>query len=370
MTKHLRYDGLDLLRIVAAYLVFFNHLGQFNPHYDAAAHGVVEGGPLAFSFMGGFSGVGSVGVEIFFVISGFVISASVHGTTPGEFLRRRAIRVFPALWICATIALLVRAAAGEPLGYLAGCWLKSAFLSPIGPYIDGVVWTLVVEAVFYGLVFFWLLFVKRPLLGLARIIGFCSAAFLIVFAAARFWELHAFSAVLDRFPFKVLLLRDGVFFAAGILFDAWIEQGRPARSWRLIGFFLAFGVVEIIVSSTHAAALTVAIWAVGMAWLLACVVYRDFIESLVRIAPKFVGQLGRMSYTLYLTHYAFGMVIVSALFSLGLSEPFAFVSSLAIVTAVAWGVMAGPERATQAILRARLSEVADTYHRYRLRGTL
>ncbi|MGD5438086.1 hypothetical protein QUS99_22630, partial [Xanthomonas citri pv. citri] len=54
-----------------------------------------------------FTWFGWVGVEIFFVISGFVIANSASQASPGEFLLGRALRLYPAVWVCATATFLV-----------------------------------------------------------------------------------------------------------------------------------------------------------------------------------------------------------------------------------------------------------------------
>ena len=54
-----------------------------------------------------FTWFGWVGVEIFFVISGFVIANSASRASPTQFLLGRALRLYPAVWVCATATLLV-----------------------------------------------------------------------------------------------------------------------------------------------------------------------------------------------------------------------------------------------------------------------
>src|SRR5579871_1299708 len=54
-----------------------------------------------------FTWFGWVGVEIFFVISGFVIANSANNSSPIEFVLSRALRLYPAVWVCATATLIV-----------------------------------------------------------------------------------------------------------------------------------------------------------------------------------------------------------------------------------------------------------------------
>ena len=137
--------GLQMLRGVAATLVVLFHL-------QAAA--VYEGhdpGILAW-----FKG-GEVGVDVFFVLSGFVIFHAVRGRfdiTAGRFLRQRFWRIVPPYW--AVLALTLLALLG--LGLLHGDWagwpsawelVVSTLLLPLPDQVMAVAWTLTVEGLFY-----------------------------------------------------------------------------------------------------------------------------------------------------------------------------------------------------------------------------
>ncbi|MGK7651745.1 acyltransferase family protein [Roseovarius sp. B08] len=107
--------GLDIIRFIAAVLVVYFHFGLFSdaqPAFPAAQQ------DRPWPWMDQFTGHGWVGVQVFFVISGFVIVASADRSAPGEFLKRRAVRILPALWIYTIIAFAVRYLAGEPLSLL------------------------------------------------------------------------------------------------------------------------------------------------------------------------------------------------------------------------------------------------------------
>lgn len=137
--------GLQMLRGVAATLVVLFHL-------QAAA--VAEGhdpGILAW-----FEG-GEVGVDVFFVLSGFVIFHAVQGRsdmTAGRFLRQRFWRIVPPYW--AVLALTLVALLG--LGLMRGDWsdwpsawtlVVSVLLLPLPDQVMAVAWTLTVEGLFY-----------------------------------------------------------------------------------------------------------------------------------------------------------------------------------------------------------------------------
>ncbi len=122
MLKH--FFGLDVLRFFSAVFVVLFHFGGFGisePIFPAPKH------DLAWPELYSISQFGWVGVQIFFVISGFVIAASLIDVTTRTFLIRRVIRVAPALWIYCTIGLCIRLAWGEPATDLLGDFFRSIF---------------------------------------------------------------------------------------------------------------------------------------------------------------------------------------------------------------------------------------------------
>ena len=118
-----------------------------------------------------FTWFGWVGVEIFFVISGFVIANSASKSSPTEFLLGRALRLYPAVWVCATATLLVLVLFGSgPASEFILPYIHAMLLVPkgvTGQWLDGVYWTLAAETAFYGLVFCAMLTKKITLRHLA-----------------------------------------------------------------------------------------------------------------------------------------------------------------------------------------------------------
>ncbi|MFD2739614.1 acyltransferase family protein [Sulfitobacter aestuarii] len=144
-----RLAGLQSLRGLAALMVLIGHILAEAEHYRAA--------PLPLAAL-----PWSRGVDIFFVISGFIISLSLHRhiARPLPFLARRLWRVAPLYYLFTTLMLLtlllLPGAAKDSSLDLAGALHSYAFLPHARP--DGRIapllslgWTLNYEVFFYVL---------------------------------------------------------------------------------------------------------------------------------------------------------------------------------------------------------------------------
>lgn len=124
-TEHKQIIGLDLLRAGAALLVLLFHL-SFWDWRGQATHPQV---PRAFAFFTPLSSQGWIGVEIFFVISGFVIAYSTKTVTSIQFLQHRLTRLLPGALVCATLSGLLLLTAYPPK-MVADHWFRSVTFSP------------------------------------------------------------------------------------------------------------------------------------------------------------------------------------------------------------------------------------------------
>jgi peptidoglycan/LPS O-acetylase OafA/YrhL len=357
--------GLDLLRLFAAVLVVLNHFGAFSEALPDV------GKPFAFPVLNFVTRFGWVGVEIFFVISGFVIALSARGASPSGFLKRRALRIFPALWVCSLVSLVALATTNSSLGELLVSFVHSIILSPRGPYVDGVVWSLIVEAVFYLLI--WLVLLSKRFHQLDRVaemLGIASAVFLSIFCLAVMFQDTPLAAsivsMFERFAFKVFLLRYGVFFALGMILWLGFEYGFT-RSRIILGSFVAiFGAVEIAIQassgSTQAALaspippfeaiiLPIIVWGAGVMVLIASVSFRTRIGDMLKPRSALVTRLGLLTFPLYLNHYTLGRVMTYSLISAQLARPAVFAITLGLICGSSWLIMIIPEPAIQARLR-------------------
>jgi peptidoglycan/LPS O-acetylase OafA/YrhL len=291
------YPGLDAVRFIAALMVAGYHLGfwLWQPvRGDFAFHDVLA--PL-----GPFVSYGWVGVPVFFVISGFVIAFSASRKDAKAFVIGRALRLYPAAWICGSITFV-----------LAGSWadyLRTVTLSPIGPWVSGVYWTLAIEIVFYLLVAFTVWrggSIRRLAIGL----GFYSSAFWLLKATNAVSGGAIDFTVIENYTGYLLLAHDGIFFALGMLL--WRKRHLLAAI-----LFACVGFAAILWRS-HAMAVPGAPFFVAPLVWAACsaaVAWFAFFNPPLRRWPT--RKLGLMTYPLYLVHVELGGAIMLACAPLG-----------------------------------------------------
>ena len=152
-----RFYELDLLRCLAALSVVFYH-------YTYRGYAAGNFSPVEFLALGHLTRYGFLGVELFFLISGYVILLSAQGKTAGQFLLARAVRLYPAFWVACTLTFLVGRLWGQ--GPADGHWpdsLHAGLITYAGnltmlygflttPPLDGAYWSLTVEITFYLLI--------------------------------------------------------------------------------------------------------------------------------------------------------------------------------------------------------------------------
>ena len=338
--------GLDIVRLLAALLVLLHHFAAYSMH---ALEPTVVVEDRAFAFLWMFEGVGATGVQIFFVISGFVIARSAENRSGVfgalRFGMARALRILPALWISGLISVAAMWLAGSEFGPLLQRFARSAMLSPIGPYIDGVVWSLVVEAMFYAMIAILILRgAGINVFKAAIVLGTLSCVYLGVYMAAALADHVTLENTLERFRFNVFLLRHGVFFAVGILIWEMVRPTTAASSASRIRTalpflvaFSCFGFVEIWLSTRDnamGALVSVIIWLAGVFALLHSLRQRSPPRR-----PGLYQYLGGMSYTIYLNHYTTGMVTVYLLAGAGMSGMMLLLTAIAVVLATSHFVL-------------------------------
>lgn len=133
--------SIQILRFVAALLVVHLHAVD---NVWLFTHKVGIGGRTWDEF-------GHCGVDIFFVISGFIITRTSKGLTAGEFIARRARRILPLYWAISALWMLAYVFASSiDWRTMLATWLLWPATNGIATPIIPMGWTLCFEALFYA----------------------------------------------------------------------------------------------------------------------------------------------------------------------------------------------------------------------------
>lgn len=271
--------GLQMLRGVAATLVVLFHLqaaSVFEGHDPGILRWFVRG---------------EVGVDVFFVLSGFVMFHAMAGRRhlgAGWFLRQRFWRIVPPYWVALGLTLLAMAG----LGLLRGDWsewpgparlVTSVLLLPMPDHVMAIAWTLTVEGLFYLLfaaTYFrwgpkgaiaalgaWALVTVAltylnlglpPVFGLILYSGAAEFLFgaLIALAIGRGWRAGAVPALILGAIGLGLVVTETVTFAAGRIWVAGLPSaalvyGLAAGGWRMPGWTLVWGEASYLLYLLH-----------------------------------------------------------------------------------------------------------------------
>ncbi len=316
-----RLDNIQALRGVAALSVLFYHLALF------IRDGIFTG---QSGFPAGPWDQGWAGVDLFFVVSGFIMVWTTRDIAPSirssaDFLWRRVTRIYPLWWICAGIMLVYfmlaynMPAAPDRVSGPGEAWayaLKSFALFPQeNPPLLGLGWTLIHEMWFY-LVFTVILVLPKKYLIPA----------LLLWAFATMIH-YAFSGAIEaeQAVRKLITSPINLEFIGGAIV-AWMLLNRPpvsqhmGRAIFLVG--LAWLTLAMVFNIRFAAEdhhlIRTVIYGPAMIFL----VWGSTVLALSGgvSVPKWLIQLGDWSYALYLIHYIVLIAMKRGLEELGLSN--------------------------------------------------
>lgn len=299
---------IEGLRAIAVLLVVLYHVG--------------------LSFCGG----GYIGVDVFFVLSGYLISGLIVREIEMRgrldlvhFYARRARRLLPAslLMVAVTsgaIALLLSppeqvnlsSAARATAGYFSNMWFAGEASDYFGPRIETNpflhTWSLAVEEQFYAV---WplLLFAvlgrggkRRRLAWVMAGVGAASFAFAVYCTAKH-----------PMWAFYAMPLRGWEFAIGGL---AWMIPGKYLGAyWRWLGwlgFLMILGAAGEFSRGTKFPGVAAAVPALGTALVLAGNAAAPASGLVILLRQRILQWLGRRSYSWYLWHWPF-LALASAL---------------------------------------------------------
>ncbi|HWS36657.1 MAG TPA: acyltransferase [Actinoplanes sp.] len=339
-----RLTALDGLRLIAALAVAVYHL---------SVSWRIDGHSPPQYFLPDFSHLaiyGFLGVELFFLISGFVICMSSWRRGLGEFFVSRVGRLYPAYWVCILITAFVvglfPVVGGVPVTGIpdpAEIAVNMTMLQePLGvASVDTVYWTLFVELRFY------LLFAALVAFGLTyrRTVIFC-AAWMVVAVIGPTVD----SKIVD----VVAIPEYAPYFIAGIAAFLIYKFGRSPLLFAIFGFawLVSLKRVDDRVADVNPG-FDVPTWPGAV--IITCSFAVVLIIALGwtdRIRWSWLTTAGALTYPFYLLHQRIGYSFVRYTYErTGLPAWLLITTAILLVLAMAWLVHRYAERPLSRWLR-------------------
>ena len=294
-----RYAHIDAMRAIAVLLVIWIHTSEvFVPIATPSWQDRLLDVAHFFDF-------GRIGVVVFFIISGFVIPASLRGPRVAgcrQFLIRRLFRLYPLYWLSIPFGLVTTWWMwGKEISLEAILWNLSMVQEAAGhPSIQGLYWTLQTELVFYGLC------MALFALGLLHL---TLALSLVIVAltgfAALVWGGGLIGLVV---PFAVepqvllLVVHLGLMFWGALVRHAYESRRLPIFAWLvLVGYAAAWLAVGTVVGTHALQVQNEALFRTFVPYTIGVVLFIVF-ASCIRLRSPVLVWLGAISYSLYLFH--------------------------------------------------------------------
>lgn len=344
-----RIAVIDGLRLLAALAVAFFHLGG-----TLVARHAWEARPsTVFPTFYSVASYGWLGVELFFMISGFVICMSCWGRTPGQFFRSRVVRLFPAFWpavLLSTTVVALWPVTGERLPWDQVIANLTMLNMPMGvPNVDRSYWTLWAEMRFYLL--FAVVLLWRGLT-LKRTVLFGYG-----------WLVVGVFAIGSKEPLLRLVFQPNYapLFVAGIAFFLIHRFGSDLQLWGLVGLSWAMAVHNVVgrVGATAADIKDNLDPRVGMVLVTLFFVVLAVIALgwTARIQWRWLTWAGTLTYPFYLIHQTIGFSLVHALHDLR-PRLLVLAEVIVILLVLAWLLHRLVEKPLARVLKAKLEKAS------------
>ncbi|WP_443048787.1 acyltransferase family protein [Streptomyces sp. M92] len=349
--RQTRLRALDGLRLLAALMVAAYHYGGRGGDVTTAWGTSPE---FQFPTLHSLFAYGCLGVQVFFVISGFVICMSGWGRSLRSFFASRASRLLPAYWVAVVVVTAVfalPAVSYEAVSPSDGLLNLTLLQEPLGAdRVLGVDWTLWVEIRFYAL---FALCVVLPGANRRRIVLFC-ACWTLAAALGQAADEPLLDLVLmpQYAPFFIggiglyLVHRDRRdVYAWGIVAVSWLigQHAAVQDLWRpptpdAFANRSSFGIILIVTAGFALVA------AIALGWLR-------------RADWRWLTVAGALTYPFYLVHEHLGWVVIETLHQdLGVPSYATFLTTVAAMLVLAWLLNRYVENTLTPRLRTALSK--------------
>ena len=268
---------------------------------------------------------GDYGVDLFFIISGFVILMTISKTkTAADFIVNRAARLYPVYWAAATLTFVVLGLSSVQINnarfsdYVLNLTMLNNAVNPLLPKdmrivsVDGAYWSLQPELFFYALMM--LPFYVSRLRHMERWILAWLMLSLLLTCLPENKAVKALGFLLN--------VRHADLFAAGMVFFLARKNDFTRAQAGLLSLCL---VNRFLIDGPKGGTITAVFY--GVFWLL-------HIGKVSWLQAKPLVFLGTISYSLYLFHQNVGYVLIKTFYNLNVS-PWIGVPASAVIVIIA-----------------------------------
>jgi peptidoglycan/LPS O-acetylase OafA/YrhL len=323
---------VHLLRGIAPLLVVWAHLGGWwlsaaqrsSPLQDFWIRMVVR--PLHL-----YQDGGHLGVLLFFLVSGFIITHVSLRETYTEFFVRRAFRLLPMLWLALAILPLLNyltAALGLPLvlgngpgHFLSGFFLLNYFSGK--PQVLTVLWTLFIEFLFYALTLAAMgTSRRRPLL----------ATWLMILVPLLLSTVA--TVVPSLFPVMWQVMYIPFLLIGRIIYLGWSKRVSTAEA--IVAGVASYGAFLLVYTNTAPGLLLKPGSEAIVSHAIAILLFLALCFSAPARAPKPLAIVADISYSFYLLHAPLGGFMLFLLTRHGWAYETALPVTIAVVLSVSY----------------------------------
>ncbi|ABG58615.1 acyltransferase family protein [Cytophaga hutchinsonii ATCC 33406] len=296
LNKPNRLEELDALRGIAALLVIFFHFTLNRTEYNS------------------FFKLGTTGVDLFFMISGFVIFMSLQKISRGvDFVINRASRLYPTYWACVSFTFILLSTyyiykgtfhpAASFIQFIGNLTMFQFYLGIED--IDGPYWTMIIEMLFY--IFILILFKLKSI----KYVIHVAVTLCCITVTGEYYTIKPIIEIISWIPLLSFL----PLFLAGIIFyNIYTNKNSLLLNYSLLTFCL---LCQLVLFS-HAGRSVLFINQAAYTCML-CFYFILFIlfvnKKLSFLVNKVTLFLGNISFALYLIHQCVSLFFIIPIFN-------------------------------------------------------
>jgi len=257
---------------------------------------------------------GQFGVQLFFMISGFVIFMVVSQKPDAiAFGLKRLIRLYPTFWFCCLFTIVITFFMGGTPFSIGQILINLTMLAGFFkiPYIDGSYWSLIPELIFYFSIFVFLLFKQQ------KNIYYWGLGFLFLSVIGRFF--------LPKELIFILNLKWLPFFWIGI--NLFLLTKNKNNYLSFVNIILSLISIVVIFQNLYL------LLATSLCLLVLIAATNGWLKFL---STRPLVFLGAISFPLYLLHQVIGLHLIKAFSVAGMDVRISIAITMAVIIIFAY----------------------------------